>query len=81
MMRAMGRQDLCDVCGNEVPAVEAVRHELSVGDMTCPTPMTMHPACYERASSLWQPNPDSLCTTDPEFPETTRWTPAPTAGS
>ena len=71
----MREVETCDVCGAPVPASEAVREEVSVGDMMCPTPMTFHPACYEKASALWQPNPDSYCVTDPEFPETQQWTP------
>ena len=67
--------ELCDVCGAEVTADEAVKAELSAADAMCPSPMTFHPACYEKASALWQPNPDSYCVTDPEFPETQQWTP------
>ena len=65
---------LCDACGGEVEASEVVRAELSAADAMCPTPMTFHPQCYERASAVWQPDPDSYCTTDPEFPETAQWT-------
>ncbi len=73
--------ETCDVCGSEVAASELVREEVSVGDMMCPTPMTFHRACYEKASELWQPNPDSYCVTDPDFPETQQWTPADTTSS
>ncbi len=67
--------EICDVCGGEVPAEEAVKAELSAADAMCPTPMTFHQGCYERASQIWQPDPDSYCTTDPDFPETQQWTP------
>lgn len=69
---------LCDVCGQEVAAEEAVTEELAIGDLTCPTAMVLHPACYEAASQMWQPDTDSYCTVDPEFPETQRW---PVAGA
>ncbi len=66
--------ELCDVCGGEVEASEAVKAELSAADAMCPTPMTFHPQCYEQAAAIWQPDPDSHCTTDPAFPETAQWT-------
>ncbi len=66
--------DLCDVCGGEVPPGEAVKEELSAADAMCPTPMVFHRQCYDQASAIWQPDPDSYCTTDPMFPETQRWT-------
>ena len=65
--------ELCDVCGQPVPPEEAYRAELTVSGAMCPSPMTFHPPCYERASSLWQPDPDSYCTVDPLFPETAQW--------
>jgi hypothetical protein len=65
---------LCDVCGQVVPPDDAYSAELSAGDMMCPAPMVFHKGCYERASGIWQPDPDSYCTTDPLFPETARWT-------
>ncbi len=65
--------ELCDVCGGEVEASEAVKAELSAADAMCPTPMTFHQQCYEQASAIWQPDPDSYCTTDPAFPETAQW--------
>lgn len=67
--------ETCEVCGSNVDAGEAVRAELAVGDMICPTAMVFHPACYDKALELWAPNPDSLCTIDTEFPETQQWTP------
>ena len=70
----MKPSELCDVCGGAVPAEEAVKAELSAADAMCPTPMTFHKACYEQASRIWQPDPDSYCTTDPDFPETQQWT-------
>ena len=65
--------ELCDVCGVPVPAEEAVKVELSAADAMCPTPMTFHKDCSEKASEIWQPDPDSYCTVDPEFPETQQW--------
>ncbi|MGH9269279.1 MAG: hypothetical protein ACRD0D_14030 [Acidimicrobiales bacterium] len=64
---------LCDVCGDAVPPEDAHVAELSVSAAMCPTPMTFHKGCYEKASELWQPDPDSYCTVDPMFPETARW--------
>ncbi|MFN2606893.1 MAG: hypothetical protein ABR511_03200 [Acidimicrobiales bacterium] len=66
--------ELCDVCGRVVAPEEAVKAELTVSGAMCPSPMTFHPGCYEQASVLWQPDPDSYCTTDPLFPETGQWT-------
>ena len=66
--------ELCDACGGEVEASEAVKTELSAANAMCPTPMTFHQHCYDRASAIWKPDPDSYCTTaDPEFPETAQW--------
>ena len=77
----MGPTEICEVCGLEVDPADAVRTEVSVGDMMCPTAMTFHRACHERASELWQPDADSYCTTDPEFPETQTWqTPGASTG-
>jgi hypothetical protein len=39
----------------------------------CPTAMTFHTACFEQASAMWEPDPDSYCTVDPLFPETGQW--------
>jgi hypothetical protein len=66
--------EMCDVCGQVVAGDEAVRAELSVSGAMCPSPMTFHPSCYEQASVMWQPDPDSYCTVDPLFPETGQWT-------
>jgi hypothetical protein len=66
--------EMCDVCAQVVPPDEAVREELSVAGAMCPSPMVFHRECYERASELWQPDPDSYCTVDPMFPETGQWT-------
>ncbi len=65
--------DQCDVCGKDVPADDVVKTELTVAGAMCPTAMTFHTACYQKASSLWQPDPDSYCTVDPLFPETGQW--------
>ncbi|HET9443006.1 MAG TPA: hypothetical protein VFO65_06765 [Acidimicrobiales bacterium] len=69
----MKSPDLCDVCGHEVPEGEGYREEVSVGSSMCPTPMSFHQECWEQASQLWQPDPDSLCAVDPRFPETGQW--------
>ncbi len=67
--------ETCDVCGQVVDDPnDAHRAELAVSGAMCPSPMVFHKACYERASSMWQPDPDSYCTVDPEFPETGQWT-------
>lgn len=71
MVRPAG--DQCDVCGQDVPADQVVKTELTVAGAMCPTAMIFHTACYEKASTLWQPDPDSYCTVDPLFPETGRW--------
>ena len=63
----------CDVCGQAVPADDMVKTELTVAGAMCPTAMTFHTACHEKASAMWQPDPDSYCTVDPLFPETGQW--------
>ncbi len=73
-MGAVKAPDMCDVCGAEVPPGEGHRAELAVSGAMCPTPMAFHDECFEQASHLWQPDPDSLCTVDPLFPETAQWT-------
>ena len=65
---------MCDVCGRTVTAEDSVKAELSVAGAMCPSPMTFHRACYEQALAMWQPDPDSICVNDPDFPETKRWT-------
>ncbi|MGH2767644.1 MAG: hypothetical protein ACRDIF_01630 [Actinomycetota bacterium] len=74
----MRQVETCEVCGGDVTG-DAVRADLSIGEMMCPTPMTFHRACYEQASELWKPDPDSICQVDPEYPETQQWTPRPQA--
>jgi hypothetical protein len=67
--------ETCDVCGQVVDDPEdAFRAELTVSGAMCPSPMVFHKACYEKAADMWQPDPDSYCTVDPEFPETSQWT-------
>jgi len=66
--------ELCDACGQVVSPDEAVKAELTVSGAMCPSPMNFHPACAEKASELWHPDPDSYCTYDPLFPETGQWT-------
>ncbi|MBW3644833.1 MAG: hypothetical protein KY441_04940 [Actinobacteria bacterium] len=65
---------MCDVCGQPVPADEAVRAEMSVSQMMCPTSMTFHPACHARATALWQN--DDTCTLAADvadYPEMAQW--------
>lgn len=50
-----------------------VKAELVINNAICPTAMTFHAACYEQASVLWKPDPDSYCTVDDRFPETGQW--------
>ncbi len=66
--------EMCEVCAQVVPPGEGVRAEMSVSGAMCPSPMLFHEECYEKASELWQPDTDSYCTVDPEFPETAQWT-------
>src|SRR5215210_2709484 len=71
-MNPVGEQ--CDVCGQTVPSDDMVKTELTVAGAMCPTAMTFHTGCYEKASAMWQPDPESYCTADPLFPETGQWT-------
>lgn len=73
--------EICEACSAPVDSADAYRAELTVGDMMCPSPMVFHRDCYEQAKHLWQPNPDSICVSDPEYPETQQWTPRPSAGA
>jgi hypothetical protein len=66
----------CDICGREVAPEDYYTAELTVSGAMCPSPMTFHKACYEAASDMWKPDPDSYCTVDPLFPETAQWTQA-----
>lgn len=66
--------ELCDACGQVVPPEEAIKAELTVSGAMCPSPMNFHKECYEKASELWHPDPDSYCSVDAEFPETGQWT-------
>lgn len=64
----------CEACGLEVAPDEAVQAEMTFGEAAmCPTPMSFHPQCFERAGELWYEPSESLCSVDPEFPETGRW--------
>lgn len=67
----------CDVCGREVSVDDCYTAELTVSGSMCPSPMTFHQACYEAASSMWHPDPDSYCNVDPLFPESAQWTTVP----
>jgi hypothetical protein len=64
--------DFCDVCGKPVASEDRYQAEVSCSQSMCPTSMTFHQACYEKASSLWQPD-DSYCGIDPDFPEMAEW--------
>ena len=70
-MGTVGEQ--CDVCGQDVPADDVVKAELTVAGAMCPTAMTFHKGCYEKAAVMWQPDQDSYCTVDERFPETGQW--------
>lgn len=71
----MKPRESCDMCGQDISG-KTIRAELSFGEgAMCPTPMTMHEKCYEKASELWQPDPESTCVIDREYPETQKWTP------
>jgi hypothetical protein len=63
---------LCDICGQVVTPEEAVVADMSVSQSMCPTSMTMHPACHQAASVMWQPD-DTCSVTDPDFPEMEQW--------
>lgn len=64
----------CDVCGQDVPKDDMIKTEMTVAGAMCPTAMTFHTACYEKAAAMWQPEAgDSYCTVDPLFPETGKW--------
>jgi hypothetical protein len=68
----------CDVCGQVVTPENAVNIELTAGGATCPTALSLHQACYESASVMWQPeDPDSTCNYDPLFPETGQYSRRP----
>lgn len=73
----------CDVCGRDVTPDDYYSAELTASGAMCPSPMTFHKACFEAASTMWYPDPDSYCTVDPLFPETAQWaSPAsPAAGA
>lgn len=64
---------MCDVCGLDVDPDEAVFSEVSVAGAMCPAPMAFHPPCFEAASIMWTPDPDSYCQIDNRFPETQQW--------
>ena len=42
----------CDVCGQDVPKDDMVKQELTVAGAMCPTAMTFHTACYEKAAAM-----------------------------
>jgi len=83
-MDAEGRQiseihpdELCEACGRVVSGEDAFRAELAVSEAMCPSAMVFHQECYEKAAHLWKPDPESSCTYDTRFPETTQWPAAP----
>ena len=63
---------LCDICGQVVAPEEAVVTDMSVSQSMCPTSMTLHPACHQAASVMWQPD-DTCSGTDPDYPEMEQW--------
>lgn len=69
--QAMSPQAMCDVCGQPVDPGEAVSAEVSAKVSMCPTAMTLHPGCSERAAAIWQA--DDSCAMDPDFPEMAQW--------
>lgn len=69
----LGLRPACDVCGQDIAPGELYREELTVNGPMCPSPMNLHQACYEAASSMWFTDPDSYCNVDPLFPETAQW--------
>jgi hypothetical protein len=72
-MEQLNPTEMCDVCGGEVSAEEAVRTEVMSGELMCPTAMVLHPACHERASEMWRTDPESSCVVDTEYPEVMQW--------
>lgn len=69
-----GPPQTCEACGLEVAPDESVQAEMTFGEEAmCPTPMSFHPRCYERARDLWYEPAENSCSVDPEFPETGRW--------
>jgi hypothetical protein len=74
----MDAPELCELCAGYVDVDDAYRAEMAVGDLMCPSPMTFHRECYEKASEIWEPGDDAMCGYDPEHPETGQW-PSPTA--
>ncbi len=69
----LGLRPGCDVCGREIAPEDLHTEELTVNGPMCPSPMNLHRACYEAASSMWYADPDSYCNVDPLFPETAQW--------
>lgn len=65
--------ETCEACGAEVAPGDAVRTELSLNAQMCPTPLTLHRDCYERATAVLGDPGESSCSADPAFPETGRW--------
>ncbi len=77
----LGLLPTCDVCGQVVTPEDSIDVELTAGGATCPTALSLHQACYEAASVMWQPeDPDSTCNYDPLFPETGQWSRRPESG-
>lgn len=64
---------MCDVCGLTVDPAEAIYSEVSVAGAMCPSPMAFHKPCFEAASVMWTPDPDSYCQIDNRFPESQKW--------
>ncbi|MGH9127330.1 MAG: hypothetical protein ACRDZ8_21810 [Acidimicrobiales bacterium] len=68
--------EMCDICGQPLPADEAVRGEMMTSELMCPTHMTMHQDCFEKASVMWAPEVDE-CPYDSRYPETAAWSANP----
>lgn len=74
--------ELCDICGQEVVAEEAYRGDMMASELMCPTPMTLHQTCFQKASGMWQlDDSDASCAYDPDYPETALFTVIPGSDS
>lgn len=70
------------MCGQEVVADEAYRGDMMASELMCPTPMTLHQACFQKASGMWQlDDSDASCPYDPDYPETALFTVIPGSDS
>jgi len=67
---------MCDICGQPVAAGEAVRGEMMTSELMCPTNMTLHQDCFEKAAVMWAVE-EPECGYDPRYPETAEWSANP----